>query len=453
VIKQRLQSLSAVQFIFIAYLVAIVLCAALLMLPASRNPGVQITPLDAVFTATSAVSVTGLATVSTADTFSLFGQVVLLFAFEFGGIGIMTLGTLLWVLFGQNVTLTQRKLLMADQNQNQLSGLVRLLRVIITMVLLVEAAGTLFFALYFRFTGFADGWMQSFYYALFHAISSFTNAGFDVFGDSMAAFRTDYAVQTVTMLLIVLGSVGYPVLAELWRYVRAGNERRSFRFSLFTKLTLTTYLALLAAGAFALWLLDRQTMLAGLPWHEQLFHALFHSVTARSGGLTTTDLSLYGTDSQLVMAILMFIGGSPSSAGGGIRTTTFAVLVLTLIAVARMRKDVTVYRRTVKQEDVMKSFFVFVLGILLCASSVLFISAAEGNRFPLEALVFEVASAFGTCGASLGITADLSGAAQGCLLLLMFVGRIGLVTLLGLFHKDRQRPVAYRYPEEKIIIG
>jgi Trk-type K+ transport system membrane component len=153
------------------------------------------------------------------------------------------------------------------------------------------------------------------------------------------------------------------------------------------------------------------------------------------------------------MAILMFIGGSPSSAGGGIRTTTFAVLVLTLIAVARMRKDVTVYRRTVKQEDVMKSFFVFVLGILLCASSVLFISAAEGNRFPLEALVFEVASAFGTCGASLGITADLSGAAQGCLLLLMFVGRIGLVTLLGLFHKDRQRPVAYRYPEEKIIIG
>ena len=452
-IKQRLQSLSAVQLIVFAYLAAILACAALLMLPVSQNPGVRLTPLEALFTATSAVSVTGLSTVDTSSAFSPFGQTVLLFAFEFGGVGIMTLGTLLWVVLGQNVTLTQRKLLMADQNQNQLAGLVRLLRIIMTMVLLVEAAGTLFFALYFRLTGFAGGWGTSFYYGLFHAVSSFTNAGFDVFGDSMAAFRRDYAVQAATMLLIVLGSVGFPVLAELWRYATAGKERHAFRFSLFTKLTLATYAALLAAGALGLWWLERDGLLAGRPWHEQLFLSLFNSVTARSAGLTTVDLALYGTDSQLLMALLMFVGASPSSAGGGIRTTTVAVLALTLVSVARMRKDVTVFGRTVKHEDVLKSFFVFALGIFLCAVSVLFIAAVENGRFSLESVLFEVASAFGTCGASLGVTPHLSVLSQVCLMALMFVGRIGLVTFLGLFHRDRQKPAAWRYPEEKIIIG
>lgn len=452
-LKQRLQSLSAVQLIFFAYLAGALVCTVLLLLPVSRKPGAELSPMDAFFTATSAISVTGLTTVDTGGTFSLFGQAVLLGAFQFGGIGIMTLGTLLWVLLGQNVTLTQRKLLMIDQNQNQLSGLVRMLRIIMTMVILVEAAGTLFFAVYFRLSGLADGWGQSFYHALFHAISSYTNAGFDVFGDSLADFRQDYAVQTVTMLLIVLGSIGFPVLAELWQYVAARRRRRTFRFSLFTKLTLITYFSLFVAGALGLWLFERPGFLAGMPWHEQLFYSLFNSVSARSAGLTTMDLSQYGTDSQFLMAILMFIGSSPSSAGGGIRTTTFAVLVLTFISVARMRKDVTVFRRTIKQEDVMKSFFVFVLGILLCTGSVLFISAMEGNRYPLGTLVFEVASAFGTCGASLGITSALSGASKGCLLVLMFTGRLGLVTLLSLFHKDKQRPANYRYPEEKIIIG
>lgn len=451
--KHRLQSLSAVQLIVFAYLAGILLCAALLMLPISQNPGVSLTLADALFTAASAVSVTGLATVDAAAAFSPFGQAVLLFAFEFGGVGIMTLGTLLWVVLGQKVTLTQRKLLMADQNQNQLAGLVRLLRIIMTMVLLVEAAGTLFFAVWFRLTGFAEGWGTSFYYGLFHAVSSFTNAGFDLFGGSMAAFRHDYAVQAATMLLIVLGSIGFPVLAELWQYVTAGENRRAFRFSLFTKLTLATYAALLVLGAFGLWLLERDSFLAGLPWHDQLFLSLFHSVTARSGGMTTADLSLYGADSKLLMAILMFIGASPSSAGGGIRTTTLAVLLLTLVSVARMRRDVTAFGRTVKHEDVLKSFFVFALGIFLCAVSVLFIAAVENGRFSLESVLFEVASAFGTCGASLGVTPHLSVLSQVCLMALMFVGRIGLVTFLGLFHRDRQKPAAWRYPEEKIIIG
>lgn len=452
-VKQRLQSLSAVQLIFSAYLIGALVCTVLLLLPVSRKPGAELTLMDAFFTATSAISVTGLTTVETAETFSLFGQGVLLCAFEFGGIGIMTLGTLLWMLLGRNVTLSQRRLLMIDQNQNQLAGLVRLLRIIVAMVVLVEAAGTLFFTLYFRLAGYVEGWGQAFYYALFHAVSSYTNAGFDVFGDSLAGFRQDYAVQSATMLLIVLGSVGFPVLVELWHYVTAGKDRPSFRFSLFAKLTLITYLSLFVAGAIGIWLFERQAAFAGMVWHEQLFHAMFNSVTVRSAGLTLSDLSGFGTDSHVLLSVLMFIGSSPSSAGGGIRTTTFAVLVLTFISVACMRGDVTAFRRTIKQEDVKKSFFVFVLGILLCAGAVLFISAMEGNRHSLEALLFETASAFGTCGASLGITADLSGAAQASLIVLMFTGRVGLLTLLGLFHKERQKPVNYRYPEEKIIIG
>lgn len=451
-LSQRLKSLSAVQLIFLAYLIGAIVCTGLLALPISQKPDADLSLMDALFTATSAISVTGLTSVDTVETFSMFGQAVLLCAFELGGIGIMTLGTLLWIILGQNVSLSQRRLLMIDQNQNQLSGLVRLLRIIVTMVVTVETAGTLFFCLYFRLSGQFEGWMQSFYYALFHSISSYTNAGFDIFGDSLVDFRQDYAVQAVTMLLIVLGSIGFPVLAELWTFIRS-DRKQAFRFSLFFKLTTITYFSLFVIGVAGIWLFERSGYFAGLPWHEQLFYSLFNSVTARSAGLTTMDLSQFGTDSQFLMAILMFIGSSPSSAGGGIRTTTFAVLVLTLISVARMRKDVTVLKRTIKQEDVLKSFFVFVLAIMLCAVSMLLISAVESNRHSLDALAFEVASAFGTCGASLGITDQLSGVAKFVLMVLMFTGRIGLVTLLNLFHKDRQKPIHYRYPEEKIIIG
>lgn len=449
--KMRLQSFSATQIIIGAYVLAVVLFTLLLLLPVSLKPGVRLSLADTLFIAVSAVSVTGLTPVNIVETFSMFGQGVMLVAFQFGGIGIMTLGTLLWLLLGQNITLSQRRLIMIDQNQNQLAGLVRLLLVIVRIALLVEITGTLVFALYFKAAGYAGGFFEALYYALFHAISSYTNAGFDIFGDSLLGYAEDYVVQLLTMLLIVLGAIGFPVLVELREFL-LGN-RKNFRFSLFTKITSMTYLALMILGAAAIWCMERGHFLAGKAWHAQMFYALFNSVTSRSAGLATMEMAELGQGTQFLMSILMFIGGSPSSAGGGVRTTTFAVIILTLIAVARSRQEVTVWKRTLKREDVHKSFFVFALASLLCAGSILALDVMEARQFPIGAVIFEVMSAFGTCGASLGITPELSVGGKALLMALMLIGRVGLITLLTAFHNERHRPANIRYPEEKIIIG
>jgi Trk-type K+ transport system membrane component len=449
--KYRIQSFSAAQIIIGAYIVAIVLFTSILLMPISIKPGQGLSVMDALFVATSAVSITGLTPVNTVETFSMFGQCMLLLAFQFGGIGLMTLGTLLWLILGQNVSLSQRRLLMIDQNQNHLSGLVRLLLVIVKMVLIFEAGGTLIFGFYFKFSGYYEGWIEAFYHAMFHALSSFTNAGFDIFGNSMMGFADDYFVQIITMLLIISGSVGFPVLVELREYLF--GKIPHFRFSLFTKITSITFFGLLVAGTIGFWLMERQLFMEGKSWHAQLFYSLFSSVTTRSGGMATLDMAELGGGTQFFTSILMFIGGSPSSAGGGIRTTTFAVIILTLISVARSRKEVMVFRRTLKHEDVLKSFFVFAIACILCVVSVLILDITEVQRFPLSAILFEVGSAFGTCGLSLGITSQLSDAGKPILIMLMFIGRIGLLTLLYMFRNEKQRPLKVRYPEEKIIIG
>jgi Trk-type K+ transport system membrane component len=449
--RHRIQSFSATQVIISAYLIAVVLFTALLLAPISIKPGQGLSIMDALFVATSAVSITGLTPVSTVETFTMFGQCMLLLAFQFGGIGIMTLGTLLWLVLGQNISLSQRRLIMIDQNQNHLAGLVRLLLIIVKMVLLFEAGGTLIFGFYFKLAGYYEGWLESFYYAMFHSLSSYTNAGFDIFGNSLISFADDYFVQIITMLLIVLGSVGFPVLIELREYLFGKHPH--FRFSLFTKITSITFMVLLVAGALGFWLMERQLFMEGKPWHAQLFYSLFSSVTSRSGGMTTLEFAELGTGTQFFTSILMFIGGSPSSTGGGIRTTTFAVIILTLISVARSRKEVMVFSRTLKHEDVLKSFFVFAIACILCVVSVLILDLTESRQFPLSAILFEVGSAFGTCGLSIGITSQLSDLGKPVLMVLMLIGRVGLLSLLFMFRNEKQRPLKVRYPEEKIIIG
>ena len=449
--KFGLRSFSATQLVVGAYLLAAVLFTVLLYLPISQKPGANLSLVDALFVAVSAVSLTGLTPVNIAETFNLFGQIVMLAAFQFGGVGIMTLGTLLWVLMGQNITLSQRRLIMIDQNQNQLSGLVQMLLLIVRIVLLIEICGTMVFALYFKAAGYFDGFPESLYVAFFHSLSSFTNAGFDVFGNSLTGFADDYFVQLMTILLIVLGAIGFPVLVEVWEFLR--GKRKDFRFSLFTKITSITYFSLMFLGAFVFWLMERGQFLAGKAWHGQIFFALFNSVTARSSGLATMDMAELGEGTQFLMSMLMFVGGSPSSAGGGIRTTTFAVVLLTLYSVARARQEVTVMKRTLKREDVNKSFFVFALAALLCAVGIMALDTAEARQFSINAVIFEVMSAFGTCGASLGITDELSAGGKSILMALMFIGRVGIITFLHVFHHDRQRTATYRYPEEKIIIG
>lgn len=448
----RLQKMPASRLIVIAYFIGIFLIAILLKLPISLKAGATISFVDAFFTSASAVSVTGLTTVSITDTLSNFGIGVLIVAFQFGGIGVMTLGSFYWLLFGQEIGLLQRKMIMIDQNRNNLSGLVQLMQLVLAFTLMLEAISTLAFGLYFYFRGEYGSIWSALYHGMFHTISAFTNAGFDLFGNSLLNYSNDYFVQALTMFLIILGGIGFPVLAELREYWWGGHK--NFRFSLYTKLTLVTTSVLLLFGAIGFWLTERTHALAGMSWHGKILAALFTSVTSRSAGLTTIDISTITEASLLLVSILMFIGASPSSMGGGVRTTTVAVIVLALIAFSRGEKEPKVFGRTISQEDSLKSFVFFLTGIALLLGGVFVLLLSEPDRWGVSAILFEVASAFGTCGLSTGITADLGTVSKISLILLMFIGRIGLFLFYSLFTNGngKKKPLI-RYPEEKLIIG
>jgi potassium uptake TrkH family protein len=449
--KTFMDKLTPTQFVVLGYAAAMAMCTVLLMLPISLRPGADLTPLDALFTAVSAISVTGLTVVNTLDTFSVFGTFVLMAAFQVGGIGVMALGTFLWLILGRNVSLSYRRMIMIDHNRNRLSGLVVMIRHIFLLALAIEAAGTALFAVYFYLAGYVGSWAQAIYYGLFHAVSSYTNAGFDIFGDSLHRFAGDYFVQIVTMILIVLGAIGFPVLLEVREYVLQRNKR-TFRFSLYTKLTTSTFAALILIGAVSIYCMESVDFPADKAWHENALDALFHSVTTRSAGLTTMDVNGFNLPTQFLMAVLMFIGASPSSVGGGIRTTTFAVVLLSLYTYAKGKYEVRAFRRAIKDEDIKKSFVVFSTAAMLVVSAVILIVWVEADRFPLIAVIFEVCSAFGTSGLSTGITAELSAAGQALIMALMFIGRIGILSLLFIF-RTRNRQEMYRYPQEDLIIG
>jgi potassium uptake TrkH family protein len=442
--------LTPAQFIVLAYLIAVIVSTFLLMLPISLKPGVRLNAIDAMFTAVSGVSVTGLTVVNTSETFSVFGTVVLMLILQFGGIGIMTLGTFVWILLGRNITLSYRQLIMVDQNRYNLSGLVQLMRSVLVLALLFEAAGAVVLGVYFRAAGYCDNWGVALYQGLFHSMSSYTNAGFDLFGDSMFQFRHDYFVQIVTMLLLVLGAIGFPVLIELRTYLT--HRKKGFRFSLFTKLTVTMYALLVALGAIGIWIVENGVSFAGMSWHEKLFYSLFNSVTSRSGGLSTMDVNEFTSPTQFLLSILMFIGASPSSVGGGIRTTTFAVVLLTLITYATGRSEVRVFRRSISQDDVTKSFVVFSTATMLVIGSVMVLSPLEREHFSLNKIIFEVCSAFGTSGLSTGITSLLSAPGKAVVMVLMFIGRVGIPALLFMF-RTKRRKEKYHYPQEDLIIG
>ncbi|MFE5321387.1 TrkH family potassium uptake protein [Paenibacillus sp. NPDC056579] len=449
-LQKKIKQPSAVQTIVIAYFIIIFVVTVLLLLPISLEKGVKLSFTDALFISASAVSVTGLTTISTAETFSGFGTVVLMIAFQLGGIGVMTMGSFYWILFGKPIGLSQRKMMMIDQNRYQLSGMVQLMKLIIGMTLLFEGVGALLFGLYFYFTGYFDSLYTAMYHGLFHSVSSYTNAGFDLFGNSLIDFSGDVFVQGLTMILIVLGAIGFPVIAEIREYLFGGHKR--FRFTLYTKITTTTFAILLFAGAAGIWITEGSHYFAGMPWYEQGMNSLFMSVTSRSAGLSTLNPADMTDASQLLISLLMFIGASPSSMGGGVRTTTVAIIVLMIITFMRGRMEIQAFGRSVRNEDMMKSFIFFITGLILVTGGIFVVLLAESHRFSLTAVIFEICSAFGTCGLSTGITADLSIVSKITLIVLMYIGRIGMTLFLTAFSSGKAKADLH-YPEEKLIIG
>lgn len=427
----------------------------LLALPAASATGQSAGLLTALFTATSAVCVTGLVVVDTGTAFSPFGQGVILILIQAGGLGTVILYTLVMLLLGRRISLRDRLLVKEALGRPTPAGVVRLVREVVLVTLVLEGIGAL--VLFLRWAG-DHSTAQAAWLAVFHAVSAFNNAGFDLFGTSLRGFATDPWVTATVMALVLLGGIGFTVLDELIQPLRErwqrtlGDSVAPLRLTLHSRLAVKTslFLLLLAWGGYLLLEWANPATLGALGPAQRPLAALFTAVTPRTAGFEVVPTGGMGQATLLLTMALMFIGASPGGTGGGIKTTTFAALVLAWRAAAQGRADAVVAGRRLPGDLLQRAWVIGTLSVLwvLLVTGVLLVT--EGRT--LGPVLFEVMSAFGTVGLSTGLTPLLSPVGQVAIILVMFSGRIGPLTLaLALAEREFRGDILY--PEERVMIG
>ncbi len=441
--KPRIFTLTPPQVLVLGFALAILTGTLLLSLPLAVRDG-KPDLLTAAFTATSAVCVTGLVVVDTADHWTLFGQLVILLLIHTGGLGLMTMGTLFALLLGRRIGLRRRQQIKESVNQNELTGIIWLVQRILLFTAITEAIGATILTLHLAPK---YGWTQGLWLGVFHAVSAFNNAGFDLFGRfrSLTGFADDPVVSLTVAGLLILGGIGFSVVVDVYR-------KRSFkRLSLHSKIVIAVTVLLLTFATAAVLLLEHDHALRHLTPHHKLLAAFFQASTPRTAGFNTVPLNDLFVPTQFLMIILMFIGASPGSTGGGIKTTTFITVGLALLSLARGREDVEIFNRRIPKSQVYKALSILILGLTVVLTTTLFLTITENGKDFLI-IFFETVSAFGTVGLSLGLTPDLSPAGRLAIMLTMFVGRVGPLTLaFSLAQRDHQAKI--RLPEQKILIG
>lgn len=417
--------------------------------------GAPLSWLDALFTATSAVCVTGLILVDTATYFTIWGQAFILLLIQLGGLGIITFTTVLIVALGRRLSLRQQALAAHAVEAAPHVDYRQLARDVVRFTLLIEAAGMLLLYL-----GFLPelGWHGAFWPALFHAISAFCNAGFSTFSHSLIGFRTNPVVLSVVMLLIVIGGLGFLTLEELYLWRRSIQKHRRFRLSLHSRLVLTTTAVLLVVGWMFFVFFEWKTTLADLPVTAKLLNGLFMSVTVRTAGFNTIDYGMATEQTNFLTILLMFVGGSPGSTAGGIKTTTLALLVLLAMARLQGQEVPSCWSRSVAHEVVQRAvgLFVMAVAVLMLGSFVLTATEIEYGVTASGSFLkylFEAFSAFGTVGLSMGVTPSLSPAGRWIIILLMFIGRVGPLTFAAALTIRRHRTRQFRYAYEDVVVG
>lgn len=431
----------------LAFLVAIAIGTALLLLPISRvGPG-GTDFITALFTATSAVCVTGLIVVDTPTYWTGFGQGVILALIQVGGFGIMTVSTLLGVLISRRLGLRTRIIAQAETRTLDLGDVTGVLRLIFVVTILVELAIWAILTARLHWS-YGEPLFTSIWNGLFHSISAFNNAGFSTYSDSLIGFADDWLFLGPIMLGVIIGGIGFPVLADLRRTLWQPSK-----WSVHTKITLLGSGILLALGTLATLAYEggANGALAGLlTFPDRLLAALFHSVVSRTAGFNALDIAALQPETLLVTDVLMFIGGGSAGTAGGIKVSTALVLVLAVWAEIRGEPDTTAYRRRFSSDVQRQALTLIVLATLAIALGTLHLLSV--TSFSLEQVLFETVSAFATVGLSTGITGNLPPSAELTLVALMFIGRVGTITVAtGLALKRSQRP--YRYPEERPIVG
>lgn len=420
----------------------------LLSLPVATNGMRGTSFIDTVFTATSATCITGLTVVNTAEHWSIFGQVIILGLAEIGALGYMTFAVLLFNLMRRNLDLSTQLMVKESLNLENLSDTKSVMTYVVGLSALFQIGGSLLLAVDFvpRY-----GWVQGLYISVYHAVMSFCNAGFDVFGDSLMRFRNDSYLLLVTIILIIGGGLGFLV----WRDLLLFHERK--RLTLNSKLTLTTTGALFVIGFLLLLVTERNLSIlpAHTSWLNRTINTLFLSVTPRTAGLITVPTNSLQSGSIFLIMILMFVGGTPGSTAGGIKTTTFGVLMLQSIAQLRGKKDVEFSRRRFSASNINRALLLIFLASIVMVVATLILTQTEKipKGFGLEYILFEVLSAFGTVGLSLGLTPHLTVIGKLVIMLLMFIGRVGIFTSLYSLSKRQTTVNKIRYPEENVLIG
>lgn len=447
-------SLRPPQYIVLGFLAIILAGALLLCLPISSTSGRFMNFLTALFTSTSAVCVTGLTVLSPAVDLNGFGQAVLLLLIQMGGLGFMTLSTMMMVILKRRITLKERIAISEALDQGATKGVVKLTIHITLLTLIIEGAGMILLLPYLVYANGAIGIWQ----ALFTSVSSFCNAGFDIFGSAAAPFpsMTGYVNNVVICLtvcfLIIVGGMGFTVITDLIR-----SKFRFRRLSLHSKIVLVMTGILLLLGFLAFLCTEYNEALASLGGGGKVLAAFFQSVTTRTAGFNTVDQSALSPAGKIISMALMFVGASPASTGGGIKTSSLAILVMMVIAGLRGRDDVVLFKKSISYKRCLKAVSLVVLSLALVLTLSMVLMFTEKNTMPpelynMENIMFEAFSAFGTVGLSTGVTPHLSGAGQVAVMIVMFFGRVGPITIGTLFISRRGR-YNISYPEGNILLG
>ena len=430
----------------VSFAVIIVIGTALLLLPFSTSGNRETSLLHAVFTATSAVCVTGLSVVDTAAHWSVFGQGVILALIQIGGLGIVTVVSIAVLLVSERIGLSHARVLGADVGSESYSGIGRLVRSVVLTTLIFEALFAVLLALRF-FVSHDYELSKALLHGLFHSVSAWNNAGFALYSDNFVSFAGDWFLNIALCIAVILGGLGFPVLRAMAR-----QKTKWHLWSLHSKLTVVTTLVLIVSGTVLFLVLEwsNSRTLGALPEASRPLAAFFHSVQTRTAGFNSVDTAALGEESLVVSIILMFIGGGSGSTAGGIKITTFALLAFVIWAEFRGDRDVNMFGRRIAEDVQRQALTVALVAVGIFTSATLLLMTLSDASLAIAA--FEVVSALSTVGLSTGVTANEGSLSQILLTVLMFVGRVGPVTLAAAITL-RSRPHLFRYPTDRPLIG
>lgn len=419
--------------------------AFLLNLPISSVERESVGFINALFTSISATSVTGLVVVNTAQYWSLFGKFVILCLIQIGGLGFMTLTSLIAMILGKKIGLRDRLIIQEELNQFNLAGIVRFTKYVIKATFIVELIGAIILA-----TRFIPqyGVQTGIVFSIFHAVSAYCNAGFDLLGDSLIRYVGDPLVVLTISALIVLGGIGYTVYLDITKNKGFKKLTMHTRFAI----RITLFLIIIGTAFIFISEYDNVDTLSKLSLDEKVLASILQSITTRTAGFNSINLGHINATTAFCMIILMFIGGSPSSTAGGIKTTTFGTLVVAVISMIKGRKEVEVLNRTIPTSLVLRALAVFLVSAFLVVGVIMILTITESQEF-LD-IMYEVVSAFSTCGVTRGITPELTDTGKIIIMSTMYIGKVGPLTLaFAIASRSKNRERKFRYPEGKLLIG